>query len=378
MAGTEHGVEMTSRARAGARDVSVDLLRIVGALMVIGAHINLENLIDGKPSMKRILVSCVVGDGVAVFWLVLGCFYFAGAAYGLRLKKLLVRVIIPMVLFSAFTYYFHGVLCEGKTLAQSLSHTGEERLALLQGLMTWDNAVKGTNHFWYLYVYILVILICPILAAYRNTIVDTKKEWVLIAILFCVFVYNDLSGNRFAGFSHHGFNGVMGACPFVFLGDFLYRHRRYFQGNVRLGLIGAAAWIGISLGRAYLVRFCYGLPQPVDEPLFWYTSYAFLSVTALTVCVFGLSGLVRNIKLERVIIQIGRCTFGVYLIHMLVRNFYQSRGMNLRILEIVHGSVFGYQILYTLLIFGTSLAIVEVWVLFRMLLGTGKRNRDAK
>ncbi|MBR3262577.1 MAG: hypothetical protein IKF93_05615, partial [Lachnospiraceae bacterium] len=118
MAGTEHGVEMTSRARAGARDVSVDLLRIVGALMVIGAHINLENLIDGKPSMKRILVSCVVGDGVAVFWLVLGCFYFAGAAYGLRLKKLLVRVIIPMVLFSAFTYYFHGVLCEGKTLAQ--------------------------------------------------------------------------------------------------------------------------------------------------------------------------------------------------------------------------------------------------------------------
>lgn len=58
------------------RDISVEILRISAILFVIGTHLKQGFYIDGQLDFMRVFIACLVGDGVAVYWVILGFFYF--------------------------------------------------------------------------------------------------------------------------------------------------------------------------------------------------------------------------------------------------------------------------------------------------------------
>ena len=60
------------------RDINVEILRIIAILFVIGTHLKQGFYIDGQLNFIRVLIACFVGDGVAVYWAILGFFYFFG------------------------------------------------------------------------------------------------------------------------------------------------------------------------------------------------------------------------------------------------------------------------------------------------------------
>ena len=53
-------------------DPSIELLRIIGSLSVIGTHIKLEY--KSFTNFSKIFFACLCADGVAIFWLILGFF----------------------------------------------------------------------------------------------------------------------------------------------------------------------------------------------------------------------------------------------------------------------------------------------------------------
>ncbi len=63
----------------------VDFLRVIASFMVIGTHLKLS--VAESPSISRIAIACFVSDGVAIFWLIMGMFYFKEMPYKQRLKK---------------------------------------------------------------------------------------------------------------------------------------------------------------------------------------------------------------------------------------------------------------------------------------------------
>lgn len=58
------------------RDVSIELVRIIACLIIVGVHTLLSAQINGSYSNRRIFLSCLFADGVAIFWMISGCFLF--------------------------------------------------------------------------------------------------------------------------------------------------------------------------------------------------------------------------------------------------------------------------------------------------------------
>ena len=56
------------------KDSSTEFLRLIACLIVIGVHVKLGNIIDGRIIFSHIYISCLLSDGVAVFWLITGFF----------------------------------------------------------------------------------------------------------------------------------------------------------------------------------------------------------------------------------------------------------------------------------------------------------------
>jgi len=69
------------------RDVNVELLRIPGARMVIGTHIKPPTTVKGALVPARVWISCLVGDGVAIFRMILGFFCFGQTDAKKRLSR---------------------------------------------------------------------------------------------------------------------------------------------------------------------------------------------------------------------------------------------------------------------------------------------------
>ena len=60
------------------KNASVELLRIIAAIMVVGVHVNTGLYYFDSLRKSGCLVSALVADGVAIFWMIMGFYLFNG------------------------------------------------------------------------------------------------------------------------------------------------------------------------------------------------------------------------------------------------------------------------------------------------------------
>ena len=72
------------------RDYNVELLRIAAALIVIGTHIKFTDFTTkfGEVDKTKVLWDSFFGEGVTIFFLILGFFYFKNSCFDKLVKKL--------------------------------------------------------------------------------------------------------------------------------------------------------------------------------------------------------------------------------------------------------------------------------------------------
>lgn len=71
------------------RDINVELLRIIGCLIIVGVHTCLYQIVDDRADIGRTFISCLLADGVAIFWMITGFFLFSNKSYIKVLKHAL-------------------------------------------------------------------------------------------------------------------------------------------------------------------------------------------------------------------------------------------------------------------------------------------------
>ncbi len=353
------------------RDTATELLRILAICAVVGTHIRPDNLTDGVADRFRILFSCMVSDGVAVFWLILGFFYFRDSNYKERIGKMLRRIVLPMAAVSLVLFYFNDHITGNASLTESLSHTAEDyKLLLMGGVLRLRPVVSGTAHFWYLYIYVFVILLYPALKGIRDAAsASGRGDLILAAVLIGILLFNDLSFNECMEFSHHTIGGVIPACIWVLLGDILWRRLSVFRGKPGFGVIGLGIFLAGNIFRSLIQYAAYSKTVPTEEPLLWYTSYAVISVAGLALFAFGFFGAAdASFAAGRGIRHLGSRTFGIYLVHLAVRDALDTGGVRDRVIALCgdHGiRVFLYGIVYGACVIGISLLLSEVFALIR-------------
>lgn len=311
------------------RDWPVELVRIIGCLIVLGCHtVPGPNNVDGDYSKSRVLLQCLFGDGVAVFWVITGFFIFANFDYKKRLKKTASRILLPYALFTVFIFYFYQFIVNRVPLADSLSHNANDYVFLLHNAITLNVIPPNSLHLWYVVAYLFLIVVSPLFYGFAQQTVTNKSvaKWYLI-LLFIFLLINDVTSNQTFGFSHHGLGALGGSIVLVLYGNILYTNRQKF---IWKGWLVLAPLMFIALG---LVRMGIQLSTFSKDPgnihiLFWYTTFGVINTTLIAAFCFSLSTIENKFsKITNLLVTIGSYTFSIYVIHPLILHILWNRGI---------------------------------------------------
>ena len=344
------------------RDPSVELARIIGCMIVIGVHTILGPVVNDSYDRSRVFLSCILGDGVAIFWFIAGFFCFK-SSYGKMLKRTLKNIGIPMVVFTLSAFYFSEWILNGATIAESITYTKEEYLVIIKALLTWNNAFPYCSHLWYLYTYILVALCYPVLKAFVDYLnADKGTRWkIFIIISMAVLILNDITSNKLCNFSLQSTAALFPASLESIYGHYLYKNRRLFFKRKYL-VIAPAAFLVLNYIRMIIQYSRYQSDPANNWILFWFSSFGVLCSACVIIFCFALDSMFSGIILKSIVCKIASYTLYIYLIHTHVIAILGKYGVPDKITNLVSGHLkgasydIGYTIIIVLSVFLVSLA----------------------
>ncbi len=359
------------KPRSG-KDASVELLRIIGCIMVIGVHVNQGIMYFDKASDTGILITCLVGDGVAIFWMIMG-FYLFKSDYKKLLKKSVRHILIPMFAYTIFMMLF-GKYLAGATpgILDGFRETMSNfKTYITDGLLRWRNVIEYCGQFWYLYTYMLVVLIYPALKGIESTF-KTKKCCIIGgAAIFGLLFVNDLTNNKFMHLSHDPVISTFAASFVILMGYLIYRWKDKFEGRKLIGILGLVGFFLVNVLRAFVEHKVWYRNPGDNHPVFWYTTFGVLSVYSLIIFSFGFADVWNKDKVKAVINHFGGLTMGIYFIHPLVIGFMKNHGIAGKLDAHLSNnalSIARYQLSKMVLAFIASLIIIEIFTLVKKLI----------
>ena len=352
------------------RNPQIELSRLIACLIVVGVHTCLSSMVGDQMDRSRLYIACLFADGVALFWLIMGMFFFREMKYSKLWKRTVKSICIPLIAYSAVYYLFSGWLIEGTGFKESI-HTAISNLPELgKNLLGWQSSINYAGHLWYLYIYLFMILIFPAMKAFFDYLKqDVRREKIFLIIAFLFLVWNDVSNNKMGAFSHHSINALIPASVEVLMGGILYRHKDRFSSKKWL-ILGPVAFFCLNGLRTVIQyeRWIKGIEG--NNILFWYTSIGVLC--AVTVILFSLNLIKpKTNKINKVICWLASFTFPIYLIHPLIKNILNRFHVQDKLQEYFSVSSQSIQgeILFTLsilgIVFGISLGIAIIIRFFR-------------
>lgn len=334
------------------RDYSVELARIFGCLIVIGVHTCLPSLQNDVYDLGRVFISCLLADGVAIFWIIAGFFYF-NSSYSKHLHKTLKGIGIPMIIFSLFSYYFSAWIFNDVGLLQSMYHSKEDYMNVFKTLLTWNNPFPCSSHLWYLYTYILLLLIFPLLKSFVDYLNNDfeKRTRIFIIMSFIFLLINDITSNKLASFSLNSVNALAPASIEVIYGYILYQNKDRFRKKKYI-FIAPIVFLLVNLIRSIIQINRYYIDPANNFILYWYSSLGIICAISVIIFAFSLSDYLKSNKCQSIICYIASFTFYIYIIHTYVIALLYKYGIIDRITEFLsrHLHNTAFDIVYTLLI----------------------------
>ena len=345
------------------RDFGVELIRVIACSIVIGVHVCLGTSVGGRPDIGRLYIACVFADGVAVFWLIMGFFLFDNNCYSKLLLRTIRSIVIPMFLFSVILFFTGEWLIDGAPFFESIKNANGQIPSALKTLLTWRNPVKNAGHLWYLYIYVLVIVIFPVLKAFVVWVdQDVKRQKYFILITFTLLMLNDLTNNKLAAFSHYSINGLFPASIQVIWGHIFYKNRRLV--NIKYFSITSILLFGMINVLRCIIQFNRYQEGLGDSILYWYSSIGLICALCICIFILSLKEKIRSEKIQNNIIKVASYTFLIYLIHTTIYKVIRRFGLHSCLISGLHSAVgegWIFELIYTiailLIVFMVSFAV---------------------
>ena len=294
------------------RDPSVELARVFGCLIVIACHTIPTPKVNGIPVFGRVFLSCLFGDGVAVFWLLMGFFLFDRCNNVLMtIKRTIKRIAIPLLLFSVFTFYFRPWLVGNASLINSIMRPRQDYIDAFKAICIWE-PISGAGHLWYLYLYIMVIATLPAMKGLIDFLDNNIRYWVFYLIIISIlFSWNLFTHNNLMKFSRHTIGALFPAIIEVIVGYIYYRYKHFAY---RFGLLAPITIVIINLLRTILYFKSFTISN------YWYTFSGLLNAIFFVSFAFAIDSLIHSNTVKNIICKLGSLTFYIYLFHLIVRD----------------------------------------------------------
>ena len=129
-----------------------------------------------------------------------------------------------------------------------------------------------------------------------------------------ILIENDFFYNKVLYINPHGFNGVLGAIPFIFCGNELKKNINKFK-NKKIYSLFILLYIGNNYLRCYLIKRTGELTF-----ILWHSSFSLINCFFLFIFVYSFHDFLHNKFIYFIITNISNKTFYIYLIHLFVKN----------------------------------------------------------
>lgn len=366
---------MEKEIRSGNRDVNVDLIRVLACLIVISVHV--DNLGLPNADKSKILWMVLFGDGVAFFFMIMGFFLFKKSSFIAVLKRAIKSIFIPALILMGVSRILDPFIANQSGLVECILHPDFDWKEFLGCILNWTPGGYNCQHLWYVFSYIQVILLFPLLKPICSGDKKGEKAILYVAGFSLVgLLLNDLQEFCTLPVPFAAYFPVMIPAVYAVTGYYIYQRREYWRANPKIGLgcLGVAVLVEgirfilqVSLFQKDLARNYF---------LYWNTGAAY--VVTVLVIVFFLRIRIPGKTLQEGICFVGQRTLGIYLVHYMMIPFLDNRGFGGWIAELIGcdrnalgNASFVQEILYIgirlMVIFVMALLVSSIPAMIRML-----------
>ena len=311
----------------------IDLLRIIGMIGVLTIHVvgNTINTLglSGTPNLVYTVICQSFYFSLPLFVMVSGSLLLSkDISYKEIFLKYIKRMVLVLLIFgSLFTILEEYFIT--KTIGINIFGK------------IFNNIITGSlwDHMWYIYLMIGLYLITPLLRKYIMN--SNKKE--LVTLLAIVLIFTIIKTDICNLFNINTAIFIPLGSNFIFaylLGNYLYNNDLSKKSKTILHIIGFLSFITIII-----LSIC-----DTHEFLIGYTTFLCTAV-AIDVYVIIKNKEFKNKNLSNLICELGKCSFGIYVLHQLFINIvYKWLKIDL-ILSIPYTGLFLYVILLLIITF---------------------------
>jgi len=142
------------------RDPSIDLIRVIACLLVVGTHVDLM----GTGDATKLLIRLIFADGVTLFFILSGFFFFK-KGFKDTLKRTLTGIVLPGVIVMLLSYQFAPFIRDEQTLLFCLTHLNFDIRGFITDVLSWGGTIRESlaGHLWYIFTYLELVLAYPLL-----------------------------------------------------------------------------------------------------------------------------------------------------------------------------------------------------------------------
>ena len=340
------------------RVIWIELLRVMACIGVIGIHAGSQHFRDMPLDSSVWAVSNFYHGinrfAVASFIMISGCLYLDSKRTW-NLRRLWKRNILPIAAAYIFWQMFYAVyrIITNGTLAKGSK-------AALVKFMVYIS--KSYFHLWYLPMLIGLLIITPMLWEIVNSARGKQWEEYMI-VLFLVFQILPYTINYFPlPWKDHIMDILQTVQPEMvtgYIGYFILGHYlSHYEVSKKLEYLVYVLGVILILAA---IGLCYISSQNSGKPIqsFYenYTLAGFFWVSSFFLFFKNhVSKIKWNEKQEKRICYLGSCTFGIYLIHALIRDILHRIGIDSMMIS---NTAIAIPVLITM-IFVLSLAAVMI------------------
>lgn len=298
------------------RNYSLDIARIVAVLAVVMVHCSADFVIRYECFSGEFIFGNIFDGvsriGVPLFLMISGAL-FLDEHKQISLKGILLKNVKSLAIITVIWAVIYSIV-DNFVLNPSPSISAKSIV---------DGIVYGYYHMWYLYMIIGLYIIAPFL---RKFVCKENRNQVLFFILLSFAVQFVAPLLNKLALRYLGVNYIGAFVDMLHL-DFFGGYITYFLVGwyiVHVGIkkkwltytmyiLGVAAFVAIVLYVHFTGDYKNAYSN-IGVPVFFYAVSVFMALTNIKICV--------GKKSSKLLIALSKLTFGVYIIHAMVLDFY--------------------------------------------------------
>lgn len=353
------------------KDWNVELLRILACCIVIGTHIKLNDLPSQRPGniidASRTMIGSFFGEGVTIFFLIMGFFFLRSTSFKKVLKRTVVVLLIPMMAYLLFYQIFHDWIMSDSSMLMCLKDINIDYKNIIKSITTWSaNGLAGGQHLWYVFSYVEIVLWFPLLRFLNGSDRNEKyaRRFIIVMGLASQLVNDIQKLYAFPWGESRIYALVPDAILIVLIGYEIYQKKNFFEGKWYAFIGGLTMYLlsHIALFKAQMTLYYRDINS--RHVFSWQSIFAIIGAVSITICILSIKSECRIIK--NIVCFMGDKTYYIYLIHGVVFHRLDKIGIREKLLEIncstpsTFKGELAYTLEYVVIIFMVSMIVSAI------------------